>query len=130
MKVTTSLAAAAATAAALSFAGPALAEGDPAAGEQVFRKCAACHTVNEGGAARVGPNLWGIYGSQAGSNEDFAPRYSQGLRNADFVWNAETMTPYLINPREIIQGSRMTFQLRNEQEVADVLAYLRTLSDG
>ena len=130
MKVTTSLAAAAATAAALSFAGPALAEGDPAAGEQVFRKCAACHTVNEGGAARVGPNLWGIYGSQAGSNEDFAPRYSQGLRNADFVWNAETMTPYLINPREIIQGSRMTFQLRNEQEVADVIAYLRTLSDG
>ena len=40
------------------------------------------------------------------------------------------MTPYLINPREIIQGSRMTFQLRNEQEVADVIAYLRTLSDG
>ncbi|WP_119169106.1 c-type cytochrome [Algihabitans albus] len=129
MRFTKSLAALAATAAVLSFAGPALAEGDPAAGEQVFRKCAACHTVDEGGAARVGPNLWGIYGSQAGGNEAFAPRYSNGLKEADFVWNAETLAPYLANPREVIQGSRMAFQLRNEQEVTDVIAYLKTLSE-
>ena len=129
MRFTKSLAALATTAAVLSFAAPALAEGDPAAGEQVFRKCAACHTVDQGGAARVGPNLWGIYGSQAGSNEAFAARYSNGLKESGLTWSAETLAPYLTNPREVIQGSRMAFQLRNEQEVTDVIAYLKTLSE-
>ena len=129
MRFTKSLAALATVAAVLSVTAPALAEGDAAAGEQVFRKCAACHTVDEGGAARVGPNLWGIYGAQAGGNEAFAPRYSNGLKEAGFTWNAETLAPYLTNPREVIQGSRMAFQLRDEQEVTDVIAYLKTLSN-
>ena len=110
----------------LMTATPALAEGDAAAGEQVFNKCRACHTIDEGGAARVGPNLYGVYGRQAGSNEDFAARYSQGLKDAGFSWNAETLPSYLANPREVIQGSRMAFQLRDEQEIADVIAYLKS----
>lgn len=109
----------------LMTATPALAEGDAAAGEQVFNKCRACHTIDEGGAARVGPNLYGVYGRQAGSNEDFAARYSQGLKDADFTWNEDTLQGYLANPRQVIQGSRMAFQLRDEQEITNVIAYLR-----
>lgn len=117
-----------ATAVAVFFvaAGPALAEGDAAAGERVFAKCKACHTIEEGGPARVGPNLYGVYGRQAGSNEDFAARYSNGLKEAGFTWDDETLPAYLTNPREVIQGSRMAFQLRNEQEVVDVIAYLKS----
>ncbi|WP_119165366.1 c-type cytochrome [Algihabitans albus] len=107
-------------------AAPALAEGDPAAGEQVFNKCKACHTIEEGGPPRVGPNLYGVYGRAAGTSEAFAARYSKGLQEADFTWTEETLPSYLTNPREIIQGSRMAFQLRDEQEVADVIAYLKT----
>ncbi|MGP1257101.1 MAG: c-type cytochrome [Kiloniellales bacterium] len=117
-----------ATALAVFFvaSGPALAEGDAAAGEKVFAKCKACHTIEEGGPARVGPNLYGVYGRQAGTNEDFAARYSKGLKEAGFTWSDETLPSYLTNPREVIQGSRMAFQLRNEQEVVDVIAYLKS----
>ncbi len=130
MTVTKSLAAAAATAAVLSFAGPALAQGDAAAGEKVFNKCKACHTIEKGGAPRVGPNLYGVYGSEAGSNEAFAARYSKGLKEADFTWDEETLSTYLANPKEVIDGSRMAFQLRKEQEITDVIAYLKSMSDG
>lgn len=121
--------AAGAAVAALSLSAGGAAAQDAAAGEQVFNKCKACHTIEKGGPARVGPNLYNVYGSTAGSNEDFAPRYSQGLKSADFTWNEETLTPYLTNPREVIDGSRMAFQLRDEQEVADVIAYLKSMSD-
>lgn len=116
-----------ATAAALLLltATPAFAEGDAAAGEQVFNKCKACHTIEEGGPARVGPNLYGVYGREAGSNEDFAARYSNGLKEAGFTWDETTLTSYLANPREVIQGSRMAFQLRDEQEITNVIAYLK-----
>ncbi len=129
MKATKSIAAIAAAAAVTLFAGTALAEGDPAAGETVFNKCKTCHTIEAGGPPRVGPNLYGIYGSQAGADEAFAARYSQGLKNAEFEWNEETLTEYLANPRDVIQGSRMAFQLRDPQEIADVIAYLKTMQD-
>jgi cytochrome c len=121
--------AAGAAVAALSLSAGGAAAQDAAAGEQVFNKCKACHTIEKGGPARVGPNLYGVYGSTAGSDEDFAPRYSNGLKEADFTWNEETLTPYLKNPREVIDGSRMAFQLRDDQEVADVIAYLKSMSD-
>jgi cytochrome c len=117
--------AALAAVAAVSFgAGSAVAQ-DAAAGERVFNKCKACHTIEEGGPPRVGPNLYGIYGATAGSNEAFQARYSPNLKAADFTWNEETLTPYLKNPKDVIEGSRMTFQLRNDQEIADVIAYLK-----
>jgi cytochrome c len=126
MKIAKSIAALAAATAVTLAAGAAAAEGDAAAGEKVFNKCKACHTIEEGGPARVGPNLYGIYGEPAGTDEAFMSRYSPNLKNAGFEWTEEKLTAYLHNPREVIQGSRMSFQLRSDQEIADVIAYLKS----
>ncbi len=125
---------------------PALAqEGDPAAGEQVFNKCAACHVaVDEEGNTlagrngRVGPNLYGVAGRQAGTVEDF--RYSTSMveaGEAGLVWGPETIVPYLLGPTPYLQEylddksarGKMAFMLRDEQEARDVFAYLASLTE-
>ena len=55
----------------IGFSGAAMAAGDADAGKKVFKKCKACHTIDEGGKNRVGPNLWGIFGRQAGTKEGY-----------------------------------------------------------
>lgn len=109
---------------------PALADGDAGAGEKVFARCKACHTVEEGGPNRVGPNLHGIVGRQAGSKEGF--KYSKAMAEAGengLVWNADTLSEYLENPRDFIKGNRMAFPgLRKPEEVSDVIAYLEANS--
>jgi cytochrome c len=105
---------------------PALAAGDPAAGEQVFRRCQACHLVTAE-QNRVGPHLVGVFGRPAGAVEGF--NYSPAMRQAGedgLVWDEETIAAYLADPRGYIQGNRMAFAgLRQEQEIADVIAYMR-----
>jgi cytochrome c len=65
------------------------AAGDPEAGAQVFRTCAACHTL-EPGAHRTGPSLAGVFGREVGTAEGFH-RYSDALRSADLVWREDTL---------------------------------------
>ncbi len=110
---------------AVAVAGsPAGAAGDPAKGEKVFRKCKACHTVKQGAKHKVGPNLHGVIGRQAGTAEGFK-RYSKGLKTAGFAWDAELLDRYLKSPRKMIKGGRMAFPgLRKERDRADVIAYL------
>lgn len=110
---------------AVAVAGsPAVAAGDPAKGEKVFRKCKACHTVKQGAKHKVGPNLHGVIGRQAGTAEGFK-RYSKGLKTAGFAWDAELLDRYLKNPRKMIKGGRMVFPgLKKERDRADVIAYL------
>ncbi|MCY4496685.1 MAG: cytochrome c family protein [Rhodospirillaceae bacterium] len=110
---------------AVAVAGsPAVAAGDPAKGEKVFRKCKACHTVKQGAKHKVGPNLHGVIGRQAGTAEGFK-RYSKGLKTAGFTWDAELLDRYLTNPRKMIKGGRMVFPgLKKERDRADVIAYL------
>ncbi|NIA71172.1 cytochrome c family protein [Pelagibius litoralis] len=101
------------------------AAGDPAAGERVYRQCATCHSVAPG-ENRAGPHLFGIVGQSAGAVEGF--RYSRAMREADIVWDDETLTAYLIDPLGFLPGTTMRVGLRNPDDAADLIAYLRTLS--
>ena len=99
-------------------------EGDLENGRRVFARCRSCHTLPEGGANMTGPNLWGVFGREAGSHPDF--RYSEALQAADFQWDAEHLDGWLAQPREYLPGNRMAFAgLPDETDRRDVIAYLK-----
>lgn len=100
-----------------------LATGDAASGQRVFRQCMACHVVEQP-QNRVGPSLNGIIGRTAGTVEGF--RYSPANANSGVTWTEENLFAYLENPRQFIPGTTMAFiGLRNPQQRADVIAYIR-----
>jgi cytochrome c len=100
------------------------AAGDPEAGAQAFRTCAACHTL-EPGAHRTGPSLAGVFGRKAGTAEGFH-RYSEALKSADLVWRQDTLNTFLADPQGLLPGNRMTFPgIPDAQARADVIAYLK-----
>ncbi|WP_386171146.1 c-type cytochrome [Sulfitobacter pontiacus] len=106
-----------------------LAQGDPAAGEKVFRKCKACHTVEEDGPSRVGPNLYGIVGASVAAVDGF--RYSGALTDHAGDWTPDRLAAFLANPRKAVPGTKMSFAgLRKPEDQADVIAYLASLSDA
>ncbi|TCT08825.1 cytochrome c [Tepidamorphus gemmatus] len=110
-----------------------LASADVQRGEAQARKCVACHTFDEGGANKVGPNLWEIVGRTIASHEGFS--YSAAMRehvNAEGnTWTYENLDHFLANPREFMPGTAMAFAgLRRADERADLLAYLQTLSSN
>lgn len=104
--------------------------GDVAAGEDVFRKCATCHAIGEEATNRIGPVLNDVFGRIAGTYEGY--RYSPAMLAAGedgLVWDHEALEAYLAAPRDFIPGTKMTFAgLKDETEMADLLAYLRTVS--
>ena len=104
---------------------PALAEGDPANGEKVFRRCIACHVIDQE-TNRLGPHLVGVYGRQAGAVDGY--NYTQGLADADFVWDDATLDPWLADPKAVIPGTRMVLKLAKPEDRADVIAYLKNLN--
>ena len=108
---------------------PAFAEeaGNAAAGERVFNQCRACHTINRGGRAMVGPNLFGIVGRRAGAAEGF--RYSPAMREKheqNFVWTLDNLRAYIRHPKEVVPRGSMSYPgLRNEEQLNNLLAYLQ-----
>lgn len=126
MKISVQLAVIAAIA---GFSTTAMAEGDAAKGENVFKKCKICHQVGEGAKNQVGPQLNGIIGRKAGSLADF--NYSPAMKEAGekgLVWNEESIAKYVENPKDFVAKNKMAFVgLKKEDERADVIAYLKTL---
>lgn len=126
MKISVQLAVIAAIA---GFSTTAMAEGDAAKGENVFKKCKICHQVGEGAKNQVGPQLNGIIGRKAGSLADF--NYSPAMKEAGekgLVWNEESIAKYAENPKDFVPKNKMAFVgLKKEDERADVIAYLKTL---
>lgn len=112
-------------------AAPEATEVDVAAGASVFRQCVACHTIDEGGPNRVGPNLWGVVGRPAGSVEGF--NYSPAMREfaeAGNVWDEEHLDQYLASPRNFLPGTTMTYAgVRNDESRANLIGYLRAQSE-
>ena len=122
MRASTMLRAGAATALTCIFVGgPALAA-DAEHGKQLFVACVACHTEKPDG---IGPNLKGVYGRKSAALEDF--RYSNPMKRANLVWDAENLRAYLIDPQAKVKGNRMPFGgVSNPQEADDLVAYLAT----
>ena len=110
----------------LAVSTPALAEGDVAKGEKVFRKCIACHTLEEG-KNKVGPSLYGVFGRQAGSLEDY--KYSTVMVDSGIVWDDENMDGYLKKPRAFMKGTKMAFAgIKKDDQRADLIAFLKEKS--
>ena len=100
-----------------------------AEGAKVFKKCAACHSISEGGKNKIGPALWGVLGRQAGSLPDY--KYSKAMAAYDKNWTFEEMNGYLKKPQSHIKGTKMAFAgLRKEKDRASVILYLNQNSDN
>jgi cytochrome c len=107
-----------------------LASADPAAGEQVFKKCAACHNADKGGANQLGPNLWGVIGEPIGKGANgFA--FSDALSGKGGTWNWDNLAEWLTSPKAFAPGTKMTFAgLGKPEDRANVIAFLNTHSDS
>ncbi|MEY4620578.1 MAG: Cytochrome [Pseudomonadota bacterium] len=100
-----------------------LATADVAKGEAVFKKCAACHTITQGGPNGIGPNLWATMGKPHGHVAGFS--YSDALKSVPGNWDFEGMDKWLANPKKYAPGTKMTFAgLGNPEERANLIAYL------
>ena len=98
-------------------------------GQATAKQCQACHTLEKGGPNRVGPNLWGVVGRQRASEPGFS--YSAAMKAKGGTWTFDELNKFLTNPRGYITGTAMTFAgLSREQQRADVIDFLHTLSDS
>lgn len=100
-----------------------LANADLAKGEQAFKQCSACHTINQGGAAGIGPNLYASMGKAHGHVAGFA--YTDALKNVPGNWTFEAMDEWLTSPRKYAPGTKMTFAgVADAQVRANLIAYM------
>jgi cytochrome c len=125
-------------------AGPALAAGDATKGEAAFKQCQTCHTVADadgkvlaGKGAKTGPNLYGVFGRQAGSVEGF--KYGESIvaaGAAGLIWDEATFTAYVQDPAAFLKErlgdksakAKMMFKVKNAETAADLYAYLSQFS--
>jgi len=92
-------------------------------GSKVFKKCAACHSIAQGGGNKIGPALWGVLGRKAGSVSDY--KYSKAMAAYGKQWSFEEMNGFLIKPKDWIKGTKMSFAgLKNAKERAAVILYM------
>jgi len=98
-------------------------------GAKIFKKCAACHSIAQGGDNKIGPALWGVIGRKAGSVSDY--KYSKAMTAHGKLWSFEEMNSFLIKPKEWVKGTKMSFAgLKNAKERASVILYMNENSDN
>ncbi len=124
--------------AGLCAAAPAISQ-DAEAGEKIFKKCKACHSVGEDAINGPGPVLNNVIGRAAGSFEGF--KYGKGMleaSNMGLVWSERMIAEYITDPKKYLRAftgnqkakAKMTFKLNDEQQRLDVIAYLSGFSSG
>lgn len=105
------------------------ASADTSRGEVLSTRCRACHSLEEGGATIVGPNLFGFFGRTAGSAPDYP--YSDVLSAGGFVWTPRALDAWLTAPFAFLPGNRMSFPgLSERQDRNELIAYLLQFTDS
>jgi cytochrome c len=98
--------------------------GDLENGKKQFAVCKSCHTITPGGPNMTGPNLYGVFGRKAGTQEKF--NYSEAVKNAGFTWDAAHLDQWLTSPRSFLPGTKMSFAgIKAEKDRVDLIAYLK-----
>ncbi|MDA9615810.1 cytochrome c family protein [Candidatus Pelagibacter sp.] len=103
--------------------------GDIASGEKIFKKCAACHSINKGGKNKIGPALYNVVGRAVGSVDNY--KYSKALSSYGKEWTFEELNGFLLKPASYIKGTKMSYAgLRKEKDRASIIKYLNQNSDN
>ena len=98
-------------------------------GKKVFKKCAACHSINEGGKNKIGPALWAVMSRKSGELKDY--NYSKALLDYEKMWNFTELNGFLLKPSTWIKGNKMGFAgLKNDKDRASVILYLNESSNN
>ena len=98
-------------------------------GAKIFKKCAACHSIAQGGTNKIGPALWGVLGRKAGSLSDY--KYSKAMVAYGKLWSFEEMNSFLIKPKDWINGTKMSFAgLKNAKDRASIILYMNENTDN
>ena len=106
-----------------------MAQGDVTNGEKIFKKCAACHSINKGGPNKIGPALYNVVGRKVGGVADY--KYSKALASYGKKWSFEELNGFLIKPAKYLKGTKMSYAgLRKETDRASVIKYLNKSSDN
>jgi cytochrome c len=106
-----------------------MALGDVASGEKIFKKCAACHSINKGGKNKIGPALYNVVGRAVGGVDNY--KYSKTLASYGKDWTFEELNGYLQKPASYLKGTKMSFAgLRKEKDRASVIKYLNQNNDN
>jgi cytochrome c len=106
-----------------------LGDADIAVGEKVFKKCKACHSIDNGDKNKIGPNLWNIVGGHQGSVADY--KYSTAITDLGGVWSFESLDAFLTAPKAFAPGTKMSFKGISKPEArAALIVYLHAQSDS
>jgi len=106
-----------------------MALGDVLSGEKIFKKCAACHSINEGGKNKIGPALYNVVGRTVGGVVDY--KYSKALASYGKEWTFEELNGFLQKPASYLKGTKMSYAgLRKGKDRASVIKYLNQNSDS
>ena len=107
---------------------PLLASASIESGAKVFKKCAACHSIDKGGANKIGPALWGVVNRKIGGVQGF--KYSTAMAEYGKNWSFEELNGFLHKPMKYIKGTKMGFiGLKKDKDRANVIAYMNSKSD-
>ncbi|MFZ0850700.1 MAG: cytochrome c family protein [Hyphomicrobiaceae bacterium] len=99
------------------------------AGQDLFKRCMQCHTPQKGGPNLVGPNLWGVVGREVAKHAGFP--YSEAMKAHGGSWTWDQLANYIHDPKAAIPGNKMAFPgIKDNAQLADLLAYLRKLNDS
>ena len=98
-------------------------------GAKVFKKCAACHSIDKGGANKIGPALWGVVNRKIGGVQGF--KYSTAMAKYGKNWSFEELNGFLHKPMKYMKGTKMGFiGLKKDKDRANVIAYMNSKSDA